>query len=689
MKKFKEWLSVQLAKNPGRIVLFAILAFNIVFFFAAAGVISALHLNGTEQMPFIIAAYYTINMVIDPGSISEVVSDVGETGVAITITCLVVVLVGMICFTGAVIGYVTNTISSFIEDSNSGKRKLHLSGHTVILNWNSRASEIINDMLYRDTKQTVVVLVSENKDEIQAEIDAKLKETVARENSNAEKELKDLPFFKRVKALKERYLKKNVTVVVREGDVFSLTQLKDISIEKAESIIILGNDNAANEDNRGNVATIKTLMQVADIASNKEEKINQKIVVEITDTWTGELVDRIIKAKTKEGKCQIIPINVNIVLGQIFSEFCLMPELNMVYNELFSSRGAEFYSVPVKMENEVDFVRAYLTSHSHAIPLTVVQKGEKAYSYYVAGDEKDVSKASEIPYEPTPLEINYGYQMEHKNVLILGHNSKSKEIMTGFDAFSQEWKLDEGEILRVVVIDDKESLEKMNYYKEYPFVCKTVEADIYDRDIINSTINEFVRGSGELDTSILILSDDNATSDETDAKALANLIYVREVIDKHIEENPKFDINSIDLIVEIIDPKHHDVVSSYSVNNVVISNRYISKMINQISQVEELFDFYVDILTFDTDEDAGDSKEVYIKKAGRFLNKLPGKTSALCLVRTVFEESVNEKKTKAPSPSILLGYVRNHTEVVIFEGDLSKIQVELLPDDKLILFASH
>lgn len=54
------------------------------------------------------------------------------------------------------------------------------------------------------------------------------------------------------------------------------------------------------------------------------------------------------------------------------------------------------------------------------------------------------------------------------------------------------------------------------------------------------------------------------------------------------------------------------------------------------------------------------------------------------------EESVNAEKAKEQAtPSILLGYVRNHTEVVIFEGDLSKIQVELLPADKLILFASH
>ncbi len=97
------------------------------------------------------------------------------------------------------------------------------------------------------------------------------------------------------------------------------------------------------------------------------------------------------------------------------------------------------------------------------------------------------------------------------------------------------------------------------------------------------------------DTSILILSDDMATSDNIDANALANLVYVQDMINRKKKENPDFNEESIDVIVEIIDPKHHDIVNSYCVNNVVISNRYISKMITQIGEKEAIYEFYTDI----------------------------------------------------------------------------------------------
>jgi hypothetical protein len=61
------------------------------------------------------------------------------------------------------------------------------------------------------------------------------------------------------------------------------------------------------------------------------------------------------------------------------------------------------------------------------------------------------------------------YWIERKNVVILGHNSKCKHIMAGFVAFSNEWKRNDEEIVRIVVIDDKANLEKMNYYRDFPF----------------------------------------------------------------------------------------------------------------------------------------------------------------------------------------------------------------------------
>lgn len=164
------------------------------------------------------------------------------------------------------------------------------------------------------------------------------------------------------------------------------------------------------------------------------------------------------------------------------------------------------------------------------------------------------------------------------------------------------------------MIDDQENLDKMNNYEEYPFVFDTIPASIYDRELICTTIDRIVsKNCG--DTSILILSDDKALNDDIDANALTNLVFVQDIINTKIKNNPDFDKKSIDVIVEIIDPKHHDIVNSYSVNNVVISNRYISKMITQIGEKEALFEFYKDILTYDIDTTGGyESKEVYAKK---------------------------------------------------------------------------
>ena len=148
MKKIREWLNIQLVKNPGKVVLCSIFIFNVLFLLLSALIISNLSLSGTEKMGFFEAAFCTITMILDAGCIQFVVSDIGASGVAVVVICLSIVIIGMITFTGAVIGYVTNYISSFIESANAVSRKLKIYDHSVILNWNTRASEIINDLLY-------------------------------------------------------------------------------------------------------------------------------------------------------------------------------------------------------------------------------------------------------------------------------------------------------------------------------------------------------------------------------------------------------------------------------------------------------------------------------------------------------------------------------------------------------------
>ena len=675
--KFSEWFSVQMVVRPSRIVLIAILVINIVFFLVAAEIISLMSLDGTERMGFIEAAFYTVTMILDPGCISYVVEDIGQVGAAITIMCLIVVIAGMLFFTGTVIGYITNVISDFISESNSKERRLDLSGHVVILNWNMRGAEIVNELLFYDSPQKVVVLSNSNKDAIEREINERLLDTMHH----------------------DKKLKNNVTVIVREGDVFSTKQLYDISIKKARMIVILDEESSVLFDGnnvKGNPKTIKALMQVADITDAFDSDDDQKVLVEVTDDWTTDLVNKIIAYKQVKGKSSIVPLSINRILGQLIAQFTIMPDLNLVYRELFSNRGATVFAAPEQggISNEKDEseeVSQYLSSHRHSIPLTTMANGDNNNFFYVAKKERDAKIITEQEHKDYKVDLNTDYWIESKNVIVIGHNSRIREIMEGFSAFRRIWNYKGGgEILKVVVIDDEKSLEKMNFYSEYPFVVNTVAASVYDEELIADSLDYFV-GKIEDSIKILILSDDDATGEEIDAKALANLVYVQEIKAQREQQGDESDAGRIDVIVEINDPKHNDIVKSYNVNNVVISNRYISKIISQIGEKEELFDFYLDILTYGkSTADKYNSKEIYSKKVSGVFNSVPGKCTADQLIRAIYEASSDPLiPPELRNPMIALGYVKPGGRMTLFSGDQRDIEVELEERDKIVLFSNH
>ena len=700
--KLRERFSVVLSKRPGRVVLLVILLLNIAFILVAAAIIKALSLTGTEDMGYWRAVYYTVTMILDAGCIDYVVSDIGTAGVVLVIVCLVVIVLGMVLFTGAVIGYLTNYISGYIEAANTGSHKLVLSGHTVILNWNSRASEIINDLLYCDGKQYVVVLVPSGKDVVEREIAERLADTVAKERADIANRAAKLRGFSRLAYKLKHKFKNNIVSIVREGDTFSTVQLRDISLDRARSIIILGNDvnntlckyehaNTRESREKGNPQSIKALVQVADITAAESSDDDQKIVVETEDEWTRELVERIIDRKQVDGKCNIIPVAVNRILGRLLSQFSLMPELNLAYRELFSNRGMTFYAKSGSGAGEAEFTRNYLATRGSAIPLAVLKNSDgKPIEYYAAESERDDERVSDVRDTGYRVAVNPDYWLEQKNIIILGHNSKIKDIMDGFDSFRDEWNRADGEIMNIMVIDDKAHLEKMDHYKAYPYVTKTVEADIFDRGVVYEMIERFI-DANETDTSVLILSDDTVIADEIDSAAIANLIYVSDIIHRKRAADPDFDEGRVDVIVEIINPKHYDIVKSYSVNNVVISNRYISKMITQLGEKDALYDFYTDILTYDGDGTSEyESKEIYVKKVSRYFSEVPPPCTAAELIRAVYEATSGESvPSEKRNHTLVLGYVKPGGEMVLFSGNQSKTEVKLTAQDKLIMYSNH
>ena len=683
MKKIREWISIKIVKSPRSVVLLCVLVANVAFIGVAAFVISWLAPEPLESGGFWNSVFNTIIMYLGIGGIDTIIEDISQTDALLVFSSIVIVLIGLVFFTYALIGYMSEVISNFIGSADSSSREIHISNHTVILNWNTRGIEIVNDLLYKNTKEKIVILSSENRDDVLRDIDERLTDTIETENEALQDAVSNMGFLERRSYLRNNKMKNKLTIIAREGNTCSTKQLGDISIEQAKSVIVLS---TGGGENSVDTHSIKTLIQVAQMMSYEEHTSNKQIVVEVEDEQMLSLVNKIAKHKIQNGKCTIVPISVNRILGYIFSQFSIMPELNIVYSTLFSYKNAELYALPIKENSllETEFCSQFLDNHVKSIPLGTMRGGDKELNgYYLADSEQDIFSVQTAVVNPNfHVSLNPDFEIDERHVIILGHSSKNMAMMEGFANFNGEWKKKDGsEVLDVTIIDDESSLISQNYYKQYPWVKKIVSAEIYEQDLICDSIREFIEthGSGGC---ILILSDDTVATEEVDENALTYLVLVQDIIRNHVGNNPHFDLGDIDIIVEIVDPKNHDIVNHYNTRNVVVSNRYVSKMIMQVGENRALFDFYEDILTYDSETEE-ESKELYIKKADTFFKKIPEPCTAADLIRAIYLASPDDNK------SIILGYFDSKGEMTLFSKDQSNINVVLSGDEKLILFSNH
>jgi len=365
-----------------------------------------------------------------------------------------------------------------------------------------------------------------------------------------------------------------------------------------------------------------------------------------------------------------------------------MPELNLVYNTLFSNKGVSLF---VKATNDynltdAEFVSKYIQNHFEAIPLTIVHDEDgKLYHYYMSDSMQHIENTDITPSKcELQVSINPNYDILDKHILILGHNSKSVAIMEGLKAFNKKWKKkNEPDVLDVTIIDSKSNLDNHACYEQYAFVNNVIGADVYDEEIINIAISDFVKnfkGRG----SIIILSNDTVPEEDIDADVLTYMVFINKIINKRIEDDPSFDSDSIDLVVEILNPRNFDILRHYSTKNVVISNRYISKMMMQIGEKEAIFHFYEDLLDYDVgDTESFASKELFIKRAVEFFNEIPQPCTASDLIRAVWHNSPDDNK------SLVLGYFCPEGKMTLFTGNQKEINVALTNKHKLILFSNH
>ncbi|TVP84604.1 MAG: hypothetical protein EA375_06355 [Acholeplasmataceae bacterium] len=516
---------------------------------------------------------------------------------------VLVLITGLILFSGTIIALTTNAIKDYFQKKKSGSGKIHLDQHVVILNWNNKVPELVADLYFVQSKDiTVMILADIDKDYAEKQILNAVRKSQSKTN-----------------------LLSKMNVLVKHGDPMLRSDLDDISIEKAQTILVMNPDQhdvVLKDMSKSDLAVIKVILGLGAV----DFAYDPPIVVEIKHFESKAKIITLGRVVETLHNHDILPICFDKRLGQIIAQTLIEPRMEDVYLSLFSFDGSEIYL----LENKT--FDACLNEHAYAVP--VARHGDHLFVMSLTNETKN--RTSPHAHKPLKLVAKPIHEAMEMDIHIIGENNKLQFIREAFDNY--------------------EAIHQGRF-----------KAKWVDENDLTSFTRELVQQDNK--ASILLLSDETQKDDALDANVINNIIY----LEGHLE---KPDVN---IIVELLNPKNDPIVKDFNIRNTIISNKIISLLLSKLALFKETAPFYEDLLTIAPDEKGIDKQSITIRRADVCLEAaFPLRfESKKQLVGSIYEAFGKER--------IILGYLR-HEAIHILEGNLHQNEsIVLEAGDELIL----
>lgn len=391
--KIKSKSTLKTYQKPLLVTILNLLTINIIVLFVAAIIALSLDTEGKYfDNNFFKAFVSAIKWMISVNSINSY--DIHED-MKIMILAVVVIAIGMVLFSGAIIATLTAAIRSYIDKKSKARGKIDISNHFVILNYNNKVPDIVYNLMCKGYKNNIVILSYKDKDYITTEIESV------------------------ISTYDDKKTKKKVNVIVKEGNPLLRGNLEDISIDKASNIVIMARDDMSHGDDENisnsDLLSLKIMLALGNFNINPNCNIVVETDTEETKTKIEDLSLTIKNLKTKS----IIPVSFNKKIGQIIAQTIIEPLMANIYLELLSYDGCEFYSYD---KTDVD---TYLGKYNNAIPII---KYDKLFVF--AEDEKDITKKRERKYSTKrALILKKEREKEDFTAFVIGTNNKQRFII--------------------------------------------------------------------------------------------------------------------------------------------------------------------------------------------------------------------------------------------------------------------
>ena len=341
---------------------------------------------------FLSAFITNVKWMISPNSL--IMLNVSDNRMMLLLA-IVIVIIGMVLFSGAIIATVTTALRGFIDRKSRAKGKIYVANHFVILNWSSKVPEMIYNLMLKGFKNNIVILSDKDKEYIEAE-------------------LKSLFLTNEVKQ------KIKANLIIKQGDSLLRGNLEDISIEQASQICVMAKE-CMNESNEEGVVNSDLLnLKIVLKLGSFQLKEDCQIVVETDSDDSRAQIDGLARKLASLRKLNITPMSFNKKIGQIIAQSLVMPQMSALYSELFSFEGSQFYSLESEME-----IDKFLRTHNNAIP---VHKDGRLFVMSTS-EEACESVRNEEYYHDRVFKKSNVKSVPKASIFIIGKNEKTKFLL--------------------------------------------------------------------------------------------------------------------------------------------------------------------------------------------------------------------------------------------------------------------
>jgi ion channel POLLUX/CASTOR len=508
--------------------------------------------------------------LIDPGSIGgDDKASHGLLFIAFWITFGGILVMSML------IGILTSQIEKKMTDLKKGKSFVLEKNHVLILGWNNKIFTIIEELIRANENQTggiIVVLANEDKEFMEDEIRLHVHDS------------------------------KTTKVICRSGEPIDLANLEMVNFNESKVIMVLGEE---AQDTDSDTRNIKILMAVLNHPNRRKEPF--RIVVEIQHEDNLPLIEAF---NTNE----IEPVLTSQVISRIVLQTSRQHGLSVVYENLLSFMGSEFYfpCIPHELVGETYFNAIFRLSNAtmcgiyrdnkHIInPPKDTKLEENDLLLTIMEDDDKIVVTNKKPPEARSLEgVEQLNEPKPESVLILNWSDQIAFILQELDEYVAPYST-------CLIFSEQNEDDGFVFLRKEVGQLKNLNVQIKTGKPSNRlelhTIEPLQYNS------IIVLSDElkGENLEARDAKTLIILLILRELMQKNPDRK-----DYMSIVSEILSVRNKELATITEVNDFIVSNKIISTIFAQISEDKRISKVYEELFT-------PDGYEIYIKPIEYYL----------------------------------------------------------------------